>query len=128
MMHDLLSDMFYIMNNAENMGKKSCVVPASKLVKEVLSVMQRSGYIGDFEFVDDGKSGSFIVELIGKINRSRVVKPRFPVKKNEYEKWESRYLPARNFGILIISTPKGVMSQIEAAKSNVGGRILGYVY
>lgn len=128
MRHDLLADVLYIMNNAEDIGKKNVTVPASKLVKEVLMVIQRSGYIGSFEFIDDRKSGVFNVELIGKINKSRAVRPRFPIKKNEFEKWEGRYLPARSFGILIVSTPKGVMSQKEAVGLGTGGRLLAYVY
>ena len=128
MRHDILSDVLYVINNAENIGKSSCIVPASSLVKDVLMVMKNSAYIGNFEFVDDGKSGHFNVDLIGRINKSRSIKPRFPVKKDEYEKWESRYLPARNFGILIVSTPKGVMSQDDAAKQNIGGRLIGFVY
>lgn len=128
MRHDLLSDVLYVMNNAENIGRTSVAVPASKLVKDVLMVMQRAGYIGSFEFVDDRKAGKFNIDLIGKINRSRAVRPRFSITKDAYEKWENRYLPAKNFGLLIISTPKGVVSQKEALGLGVGGRLLGYVY
>jgi len=128
MRHDLLSDVMYVINNAENIGRKNVDIPASKLVKDVLIVIQRAGYIGSFEFVDDRKSGRFNVELIGKINKSRAVRPRFPIAKDEFEKWEIRHLPAKGFGILIISTSKGVMSQKEAAELGVGGRLLGYVY
>jgi len=91
-------------------------------------VMQKHNYIGSFEFIADGRQGLFKIELIGKINKSRAVRPRFPVKKGEYEKWEERYLPAKDIGLLIISTPKGVMSQKEAEHSGSGGRLLGYVF
>ena len=128
MRHDLLSDVLYVINNAENIGKKNCTVPASKLVRDVLMVVQRAGYIGSFEFIDDRKSGKFNIELIGKINKTRAVRPRFPITKNDFEKWETRYLPAKGFGILIISTSKGVMSQRESVEIGVGGRLLGYVY
>ncbi len=128
MRHDLLADILNSINNAEEIGRKSVTIPASKLVKEVLMVIQRSGYIGSFEFIDDRKSGKFTIELIGKINKSRAIRPRFPIKKDEFEKWEGRYLPARSFGILIVSTPKGVMSQKEAVEIGTGGRLLAYVY
>lgn len=128
MRHDLLSDVMYVINNAENIGKKSVTVPASKLVKDVLMVIQRAGYIGSFEFADDRKAGKFNIELIGRINMSRAVRPRFPISKKEYEKWETRYLPAKGFGLLIVSTSKGVMSQKEAAELGFGGRLLGFVY
>ena len=128
MRHDLLSDVLYVINNAENIGRTTVVVPASKLAKDVLMVVQRAGYIGSFEFIDDRKAGKFNVELIGKINKSRAVRPRFSIAKDEYEKWETRYLPAKGFGLLIISTSKGVMSQKEATEMGIGGRLLGFVY
>ncbi|MCX6815699.1 MAG: 30S ribosomal protein S8 [Candidatus Aenigmarchaeota archaeon] len=128
MRHDLLSDVLYVMNNAENIGERFCTVPASSLVKDVLMVMQKSEYIGNFEFIDDGKSGFFKIELIGKINKSRSIRPRFAVKKGEYEKWESRFLPSKGFGILILTTPKGVMNQHDAEKQETGGRLLAFVY
>lgn len=128
MRHDMLADVLYVINNAEKNGKKYCMVPASSMVKDILTVVQKAGYIGKFEFIDDGKSGKFSVELAGKINKSRAIRPRFAVKKNEYEKWETRYLPAKDFGLLIVSTPKGIMSQKEAEQHGLGGRLVGYVY
>jgi small subunit ribosomal protein S8 len=128
MRHDNVSDVFYVMNNAENIGKQSCVVQASKLAKSILMAVHKAGYIGSFEFIDDGKSGHFRIELIGKINRARSIRPRFAVRRNEYNKWASRYLPAKGFGVLIVSTPKGIMSQKEAEESGLGGRLVGFVY
>ncbi len=128
MRHDILSDVLFAINNAEKNGKKSCTVPASKMIKNVLLVMQKTNYIGSFEFIDDGKSGKFSIELIGRINESRAIRPRFAVKSMGYEKWENRYLPAKDFGMLIVSTPKGVMDQKEAMSKGLGGRLLGYVW
>ena len=128
MRHDILSDVMYVMNNAEKIGRATCTIPASNLVKNVLKVLQKESYIGSFEFADDGKSGHFVVELIGKINFSRSIKPRFFVKKDDYEKWEKRYLPAKGYGVMIVSTSKGVMSQKEAEGLGIGGGLLGYVY
>jgi small subunit ribosomal protein S8 len=128
MRHDLLSDVLYVINNAEKIGKESCTVPASELIKNVLKIIQKAGFIGSFEFIDDGKSGKLQIDLIGRINMTRAIKPRFSVKKDKYEKWESRYLPAKGFGMLIVSTPKGVMDQKEAEKLGIGGKLLCYVY
>ena len=128
MRHDIIADMFSIIKNAERVGKPECMVPASKLIKNVLSVMQKDGYIGRFEFIDDGRGGNFKVELVGKINNCRAIKPRFSVKADEIEKWERRYLPAVGFGTLIISTSKGVMSQKECMKKKIGGKLIGFVY
>ncbi len=126
MRHDLLSDAMYVINSAENIGKNSCVVRKSKLVHSVLEVIKNAGYIGDFNASEDGRT--IEVHLLGKINRSRAVRPRFVVKKGDHEKWENRYLPAKSFGILIISTSKGVMNQEDAKKAGIGGRLLAYVY
>ena len=128
MRHDIVSDVLYALNNAEKIGKRICTVPASKLVKNLLLAMQKNGYIGNFEFIDDGKSGKFNVQMIGRINKSRSIRPRFAVKKDEYEKWETRYLPAKDFGILLISTPEGIITQKDAMQSGTGGRLVAYVY
>ena len=128
MRHDTLADVMITIKNAERVGKKECITPASNLVKEVLKVMQKDKYIGIFEFIDDGRGGKFRVHLVGRINDCNVIKPRFSVKKNEIIQWEKRYLPAQGVGILILTTSKGIMDQREAIKKNTGGKLLGYVY
>ena len=90
--------------------------------------MADSGYIGEFEFVDDGKSGMFKIKLFGRINRCGVIKPRFAAKVDELEKWEKRYLPAKDLGLLILSTNKGVIAHNQARSIGVGGQLLAYVY
>ncbi len=129
MLNDPLANALVAIKNAERVGKRECIIkPASKLIGRVLKLMQDYGYIEVFEWIDDGKSGIFRVILKGNINDCNVIKPRYSIKKNEFERWESRYLPAENFGILIISTNKGIISQYEAKKEGIGGRLLGYVY
>ncbi|MEM5797537.1 MAG: 30S ribosomal protein S8 [Candidatus Aenigmatarchaeota archaeon] len=128
MLQDPLADALTVIRNAERIGKGKCVVKASKLLGNVLKVMQESGYIGTFEKINDGKSGMFKVELKGKVIDTKAIKPRFAVAVDEYEKWEKRYLPARNIGILIVSTSRGVMSHKKARELHLGGRLLSYVY
>ncbi|MCD6447438.1 MAG: 30S ribosomal protein S8 [Thermoplasmata archaeon] len=129
MLNDPLADALATIKNAERVGKRECMVkPASKLIGRVLKVMQDYGYIEAFEWIDDGKGGIFKVKLKGNINNCNVIKPRHAIKKGEFEKWEARYLPAENFGLLILTTNKGVISQHEAKKEGVGGRLLAYVY
>jgi small subunit ribosomal protein S8 len=94
----------------------------------VLSLLQREGYIGDFEFREDGKSGTIRVGLVGKVNNCGVVSPRYSARHADWEKWEQRYLPARNVGMLVISTPKGLLSNAEAREQGVGGRLVAFVY
>ncbi|MEA1993989.1 MAG: 30S ribosomal protein S8 [Euryarchaeota archaeon] len=116
------------MTNHETARKQEVTVPASKVIGNILKIMQEYGYIGSFEFIDDSKSGVFMIELVGNINRCNVIKPHLPVKKDEFEKWEKRYLPAKDFGILLVSTPQGIMSHRNAYEKGIGGRLLAYVY
>lgn len=110
-------------------NKRECVIsPASKLLGQVLRVMQQNGYVGEFEFIDDGRSGKFRVQLLGRINKCGAVKPRYPVKIDEIETWEKRFLPSRDIGVLVISTPQGIISHNEAKVKKVGGRLLAFVY
>ena len=128
MRHDILSDVFNVIKIAENVGKRECIVPASRVVRDVLKIMQANGYIGTFEYIDDGKGGKFKVKILGKINEAKAIRPRFNVKKNEFIKWEKRFLPSVNDGILIVSTSSGIMTHRDAKKLNIGGLLLGYVY
>lgn len=129
MLLDPLADALSAIKNAEIIGKSDCTIrPASKLIGNVLKVMKEKGYIGDFELIDDGKSGNFKVQLKGKINKCGVIRPRHAVKNTEFEKWEKRYLPAKGFGSIILTTPDGVMTHNEARDNGIGGELLAYVY
>ncbi|MCX8172452.1 MAG: 30S ribosomal protein S8 [Archaeoglobaceae archaeon] len=126
---DTLSNAMIAIKNAEMVGKKICEIrPASKLVGNVLKVLKNHGYIKGFEFVKESVGGKFLVELTGKINNCGAIRPRFSSKATEYEFYERRFLPARGFGILVVSTTQGVMSQIEARELGLGGVLLAYVY
>ncbi len=126
---DPLANALSKIQNHERARKREVILaPASKLVGEVLRIMQAEGFVGDFEFINDGKAGKFRVTLQGKINGCGVIKPRYSTKKGEYEWWEKRYLPAAGFGSLILSTQQGVMTHKKAMELELGGRLLAYVY
>lgn len=128
-MADNLTNAMITLKNNENAGKKECKIkPASKLIGTILKIIQKEGYIGEYELIEDGKAGEYKIKLIGKINNCKAVKPRYAIKKDEYTKWEERYLPSKSLGLLIISTPKGIMTQHEAKKIETGGKILAYIY
>ncbi len=128
MKHDTLSDMFTVIKNAESIGKTECTVPSSKIIKEILKIMQKNKYIGSFEFIDDGKSGKFRVELLGRINDCGAIRPRFYINKMEFIQWEKKFLPSVSIGMLFVTTPKGVLDHRNAKKEGVGGALLGYIY
>jgi small subunit ribosomal protein S8 len=129
MQQDTLNDAMAVIKNAEKVGKGECVIrPSSKLVGRVLKVMQENGYISQFELIEDGRSRMFKVALSGHINDCGVIRPRYSVKVADLEKYEARYLPAQDFGVLILTTTKGVVTHMDAKKGGVGGKLLAFVY
>jgi len=127
-MDTLANGLTTIINN-EMRNKRECIIsPASKLLGRVLRIMQLNGYIGEFEFIDDGRSGKFKVQLLGRINKCGAIRPRFSVRVDKFEEWQKKYLPSREVGLLVISTPKGVLSHREAKEKNNGGKLLAFVY
>ena len=126
---NIIPNLFSTIYNCELRRKKECVIsPTSNLAREVLRILQKYGYIGEFEHIDDGRGGKFRVQLLGKIVKCGSITPRYSIQKTEYNIWERKYLPSFSYGMLIVSTPKGVTSQIEARKQGLGGKLLGYIY
>ena len=128
-MNDPLASALSTIKNAEKIGRKNCMIfPASKIIKKVLTIMKEYHYIGEFEEIKNPKGTNIKVNLIGKINNCGVIKPRFPITVKKYETFEKRFLPAKDFGILILSTPKGIMDHKEAKKNKVGGKLFSFCY
>jgi len=128
MMDTLANGLTSVMNNELRRQRECVISPASKLLGRVLRVMQLNGYIGEFEFVDDGRSGKFKVQLLGRVNKCGAIKPRFSIEADEFELWEKEFLPARDVGLLVVSTPQGVLSHREAKEKKIGGRLLAFIY
>lgn len=128
-MNDPLANVLSHINNYEKTGKKELTTSSnSKIIRKILEIMQDEGYIGAYEEIKNGKGGMLKINLIGQINKCGVIKPRFKVKVTEYEKFEKTFLPAMDFGILIVSTSKGIMTQKKAKELNIGGTLLSYAY
>ncbi|MFW6153210.1 MAG: 30S ribosomal protein S8 [Halobacteriota archaeon] len=129
MSQNTLSNALTGINNAESAGKLTHTIePASNEIEAVLDVLEARGYIAGYESVDDGKGGKFVVELTGSINECGPIQPRYSTGYDGFERWEKRYLPARDFGALIVTTSRGIMSHYEARDQRVGGQLIGYVY
>jgi small subunit ribosomal protein S8 len=127
--NDTLSDALAGVNNAESVGHlRYTVQPASNLIGSVLEVFEARGYIDGFEYVEDGKAGKYEVELKGAINACGAIKPRYAVGADEFERWEKRYLPAQNYGSLVLTTSAGVIDHDTARTQGIGGQLIGYVY
>jgi small subunit ribosomal protein S8 len=129
MMNDTVASALSAILNYDRTGKKECVVhPGSRMLKQVLKIMQEQGYVGQAEDLTSARGGVIKVSLLGNINKCGVIKPRFAVRTDEYEKFEKRFLPAKNVGVLVVSTIKGVMTHEEAKSQNMGGRLIAFCY
>jgi len=128
-LNDPLASALSKINNAEKVGKREVVIyPASKTIKAVLELMNKEGYVGEYREVEDSKGNSLVVSLIGSINDCGAIKPRFSVKLDEYLKFEKRYLKAKDFGMILVSTSKGLMTHNDAKSKGLGGSLISYCY
>ena len=125
----VLADCLKSISNAEKRGKRQVLIrPCSKVIVKFLQTMQKHGYVGEFEIVDDHRSGKIVVELTGRINKCGVISPRFDVPLKDIEAWVNNLLPSRQFGHLVLSTTFGIMDHEEARRKRTGGKILGFFY
>lgn len=131
MMTDPIADMLSRIRNGNDARHKSVSIPASNIKREISRILLEEGYIKNFEFVEDGKQGIINVELkYGKNNEKvisgikRISKPGLRV----YAKTTEIPKVLGGLGIAIISTSKGIMTDREARKEQVGGEVLCYVW
>merc|ERR1712113_1090022 len=108
-------------NNAEKRGKRQVLIrPCSKVIVKFLTVMQKHGYIGEFEIIDDHRAGKIVVNLTGRLNKCGVISPRFDVAIGDVENSTNRLLPSRQFGYIVLTTSGGIMDHEEARRKHLG--------
>jgi len=95
----------------------------SKVLINLLDLMKKLGYL-DYEI----KGRELKVEIKEKLNKCRAIKPRYSVSVDKIDKYVRRFLPARGFGYVILSTSKGLLIHEAALEENTGGSLLAYVY
>ncbi|HLG24250.1 MAG TPA: 30S ribosomal protein S8 [Candidatus Nanoarchaeia archaeon] len=129
MLNDPLANVMSMIIRAEEKGKSEILIkPVSKVIKEVIKLMHEHGYVGKSEEVIDSRGNYIKLGLNGSVNKCGVIKPRYSIKNIEFEKFESRYLPAKDFGILVVSTPNGIMTHTDAKSKKTGGKLIAYCY
>lgn len=129
MLNDPIANTMSAILSYEKVGKKELTItPVSNIIKQVLTIMNEHGYVGELEEISPSKGGIGKLHLLGNINRCGVIKPRFSIKQQDFIKFEKRYLPANGVGILIISTPQGLMTHDQAREKGIGGRLIAYCY
>ena len=124
MSQDVLSDALSKIMNAKLAGHTTVTLNFhSKLLMSVLAIAKLKGYIKDYSLENNN-----LVVQINKLNKCNSIKPRFFVTTEEIELFAKRYLPAKDIGILILSTSKGIMTHKTALEKNIGGSLLAYFY
>jgi small subunit ribosomal protein S8 len=127
-MVDILADTLNKIKNSETLGRAECKVASTKLVRNVLLALKKNGYVIEMDEEQEGKFKTIKVTLSNKINDIGVVRPRYAVSVEDFQKYENRFIPSRDFGLLIISTAEGIMTNREAKEKKIGGRLIAYVY
>jgi ribosomal protein S8 len=123
MSQDIVSDVLNQIMNAKKAKKEILVITkSSKLLIKVLDLMKQFGYL-DYEMTENKMTID-----IRNINECGSIKPRYTVDVKNIDKYTRRYLPARNFGYVLISTSKGIMTQEEALNNKIGGCLIAYFY
>jgi small subunit ribosomal protein S8 len=123
MSQDIVSDGLNQIINAKKARKKSVTLKKhSKLLRNILDIAKENGHI------DYSINGNELTVEIIKLNEFKAIKPRFTAKVEKIGYYVRRFLPAKNFGFVIISTNQGLMKHSEAEKQNLGGCLVAYVY
>ena len=130
-MTDPIADMLTRIRNANKAGHKDVTIPASNIKKAIANILLEEGYVNKVEFKDDNKQGLIKITLKymedGKgviAGLKRISKPGLRI----YSSNEDIPKVLNGLGVAIISTSKGVMTDREGRKNNVGGEVLCYVW
>ena len=127
---DVIADMLTRIRNANNAKHETVDIPASNMKKAIAEILVNEGYIKSYQIIEDGKQGVIRVTLkyVGKQKvihgLRRVSKPGLRI----YSNCEDMPKVMNGLGIAIVSTSKGIMTDKQARKENVGGEVLAFVW
>ena len=128
---DTIADMLTRIRNANSAKHNTVDIPASKMKKAIAQILVDEGYVKSFQVIEDGKQGIIRITLKYGENKSQIITGLRRVSKpglRIYSNCEDMPKVMRGLGIAIVSTSKGVMTDREARKQNVGGEILAFVW
>ena len=112
MAQDIVADALNMLRNAKKAGKEVINIKInSNLLVEILKIMKQQGALKKYKINLKDKS---VEVTLGNFSECKSIKPRFSCSNSQIEKYRRRYLPARNLGVMIISTNKGLMTNEEA--------------
>ncbi len=129
-MSDVIADMLTRIRNANNAKHETVDIPASNMKKSIADILVNEGYIKGYTIVEDGKQG--IIRVALKYNgKEKVIKGLRRVSKpglRIYASSEDMPRVMNGLGVAIVSTSKGLMTDKQARKQNIGGEVLAFVW
>ena len=128
---DSIADMLTRIRNANSAKHDTVQIPASNIKKSIAQILVDEGYIKSFKVIEDGKQGIIEIALKYGPNKSQVITGLRRVSKpglRIYSNCEDMPKVQNGLGIVILSTSKGIMTDKEARKANVGGEVLAYIW
>lgn len=128
---DAIADMLTRIRNANSAKHDTVDVPASNAKKAIAQILLDEGFIKAFQVIEDGKQGVIRITLKYGENKSQVITGLRRVSKpglRIYSNCEDMPKVMKGLGIAIVSTSKGIMTDKQARKENVGGEVLAFVW
>jgi small subunit ribosomal protein S8 len=129
-MSDVIADMLTRIRNASNAKHETVDIPASNMKKSIADILVKEGYVKGYNIVEDGKQG--IIRVTLKYNgKDKAIKGLRRVSKpglRIYASCEDMPRVMNGLGVAIVSTSKGIMTDKEARKNNIGGEVLAFVW
>ena len=130
-MSDVIADMLTRIRNANAAKHDKVDVPNSNLKRSIAQILTDEGYIKGFEVVDNGNQGIIRITLKYGPNKQRIIQGIKRVSKpglRIYARSDEIPQVMRGLGVAIVSTSKGIMTDREARKANVGGEVLAFIW
>ncbi|MCI5702462.1 MAG: 30S ribosomal protein S8 [Erysipelotrichaceae bacterium] len=131
MVTDPIADMLTRVRNANQMRDKEVEVPASKLKEEIARILKEEGFINDYKIKKNSVQNTIVLSLRYTEKRERVITGLKRISKpglRVYVKADEVPKVLNGLGIAILSTSKGLMTDKNARKENLGGEVLAYIW